>query len=38
MTKTKTDRHSTPVDQQLDPEVLAFRQQFDDRSPLDQLV
>ena len=38
MTKTKTDRHSTPVDQQLDPEVLAFREQFDDRSPLDQLV
>ena len=38
MTKTKTDRRSTPVDQQLDPEVLAFRQQFDDRSPLDQLV
>jgi transposase-like protein len=38
MTKTKTDRRSTPVDQQLDPEVLAFRQQFDERSPLDQLV
>jgi len=38
MTKTKTDRRSTPVDQQLDPEVLAFRQQFDERSPLDKLV
>ena len=38
MIKTKTDRHSTPVYQQLDPEVLAFRQQFDERSPLDQLV
>ena len=38
MTKTKTDRRLTPVDQQLDPEVLAFRQQFDDRSSLDQLV
>ena len=38
MTKTKTDRRSTLVDQQLDPEVLAFRQQFDERSPLDQLV
>ena len=38
MTKTKTDRRSTPVDQQLDSEVLAFRQQFDERSPLDQLV
>ncbi len=38
MNKTKTDRRSTPVDEQPDPEVLAFRQQFDDRSPLDQLV
>ena len=38
MTKTKADRHLTPVDDQLDPEVLAFRQQFNDRSPLDQLV
>lgn len=28
----------TPVDEQLDPEVIAFRQQFDDRSPLDRLV
>lgn len=27
-----------PVDEQLDPEVLAFRQQFDNRSPLDRLV
>ena len=38
MTKTKTDRRSTPVAQQLDPEVIAFRQQFDERSPLDELV
>ena len=38
MTKTKTDRRSTPVDQQLDSEVLAFRRQFDERSPLDELV
>jgi transposase-like protein len=38
MTKTKADRHASPVDEQLDPEVLAFRQQFEDRSPLDQLV
>lgn len=37
MTKTKTDRHSTPVDT-VDSEVIAFRQQFDDRSPLDQIV
>ena len=38
MTKTKTDRRSSPVDQQPDPEVLAFRRQFDERSPLDELV
>lgn len=38
MTKSKADRRSTPVDQPLDPEVLAFRRQFDDRSPLDELV
>ena len=38
MTKTKTDRPSTPVDQALDPEVISFREQFDDRSPLDELV
>ena len=38
MTKSKTDRRSTPVAQDLDPEVVAFRQQFDERSPLDELV
>ena len=38
MTKIKADGRSTPADQHLDPEVLAFRQQFDDQSPLDQLV
>ena len=38
MTKTKTDRHVLPVDEPLDSEVLAFREQFDERSPLDQLV
>ena len=38
MNKTKADRRRRPVDQELDPEVIAFRQQFDDRSPLDQLV
>ena len=37
MTKTKTDRRSTPVDT-VDSEVIAFRQQFDQRSPLDQIV
>ncbi len=35
MNKTKTDRPSTPVDQPLDPEVISFREQFDDRSPLE---
>ena len=38
MTKTMTQPSTTPVDQELDPEVIAFRQQFDERSPLDQLV
>lgn len=38
MAKSKTDRPLTPVDEQLDPEVIAFRQQFEDRSPLDELV
>lgn len=38
MNKTKADRHSIPVEDQLDPEVIAFRQQYDDRSPLDGLV
>ena len=38
MNQTKTDRGSMPVDHELDPEVHAFRAQFDDRSPLDELV
>ena len=38
MNKSKTDRRLTPVDQDLDPEVVAFRQPFDERSPLDELV
>ena len=38
MSKTKTQRHDIPVDRQLDPEVLAFRRQFDDRSPLDEII
>lgn len=38
MTKSKADRAGTPVDESVDPEVIAFRQQFDERSPLDQLV
>lgn len=38
MSKTKTDRRSTPVAQALDSEVLAFRRQYEERSPLDELV
>ena len=38
MTKSKTDRVSLPVDEQLDPEVISFRDQFDQKSPLDELV
>ena len=38
MTKTKTDRPSTPADSRLDSEVISFREQFEDRSPLDELV
>ena len=38
MNKTKTDRRSTPVEQPLDPEVISFRAQFEDRNPLDELV
>lgn len=38
MNKTKTDRHAVPVDEQLDPEVVSFRAQFDQKSPLDELV
>ena len=38
MSQIKTDRSSMPVDHELDPEVVAFRTQFDDPSPLDGLV
>ncbi len=38
MSKITTDRHDVPVNDTLDPEVLAFRQQFDDRSPLDEII
>ena len=38
MNQTKTDRPATPVDEQLDPEVISFRAQFDQKSPLDELV
>jgi putative transposase len=38
MIQTKTDRQVTPVDDQLNPEVISFRAQFDQKSPLDELV
>ena len=38
MSQSTTERDVTPVDQQIDPEVVALRRQFEDRSPLDQLV
>ena len=38
MDKTKTDRQTLPVDEPLDPEVVSFRAQFDQKSPLDELV
>ena len=38
MNQTKTDQQTVPVGQELDPEVISFRAQFDDKSPLDELV
>lgn len=38
MNQTKTDQQTVPVDQELDPEVISFRAQFDEKSPLDELV
>jgi putative transposase len=38
MSKSTTERQDIPANDQLDPEVLAFRRQFDDRSPLDEIV
>lgn len=38
MSKSKTERPANPVQQQLDPEVVAFRRQFDGRSALDEIV
>ncbi len=38
MSKTKTHRRSTPVAHNVDSEVVAFRRQVDERSPLDELV
>ncbi len=38
MNKTTTNRHHVPVNEPLDPEVLAFRRRFDDHSPLDEII
>lgn len=38
MKQTTTDPDATPVGPEVDAEVLAFRAQFDERSPLDELV
>jgi transposase-like protein len=38
MFKSTTKRAAKPVEQEIDPEVLAFRRQFDGQSPLDELV
>ncbi|QDV11500.1 Transposase, Mutator family [Rosistilla oblonga] len=38
MNQTKADRTDVPVDNQIDPEVVSFRAQFDQRSPLDEIV
>lgn len=38
MNQVTKERRENPVVEPIDPEVLAFREQFDDRSPLDELV
>lgn len=38
MNKSTVNRKAKPVEQEIDSEVLAFRRQFDDKSPLDELV
>jgi putative transposase len=38
MHQTTTDRQTLPVGEMTDPEVLALPEQFDQRSPLDQIV
>jgi transposase-like protein len=37
-TRVRTERPASNPDAQPDPEVLAFRAQFDERSPLDEIV
>ena len=38
MNKTTTIRHNVLVNEPLDSEVIAFRRQFDDHSPLDEII
>jgi hypothetical protein len=38
MKQIKTARPVLPVDQQLEPEVFCLRAQFDQNSPMDELV
>ena len=38
MNKTTTIRHDVLVNDPLDPEVIAFRRQFDDHMPLDEII
>ena len=38
MNQTTANRPHLPVTEELDPEVVAFRQNFEGRSPLDELV
>ncbi len=38
MVKATTARELNPDADQVDPEVIAFRAQFDEQSPLDELV
>ena len=38
MSKTTTNQPNIPDTDSFDPEVLAFRQAFDGRSPLDEII
>ncbi len=38
MNQSKTCRSAVPVGEQLEPEVISFRTQFDQKSPLDEIV
>lgn len=38
MNRTETDQQDVSVDQRLDHDVISFRVQFDQRSPLDEIV